>query len=292
MSEHTCNSCEKNFTSKHGLEYHLANNACKINNYMCKFCQKGFTTETNMYRHVRTSCKIKKKEENEKNLIYERLIQLEEESRKFKKIAEDNKKLKKEVSVMKKKIKISTNINNGSITNNNTYNVNNIVNPNVILVAYGKEDFTKLDQKEILKALHNGYNSTIKLTEIMHFNPKYPEHHNIYISNMKDKYAMMYDGRSWTLTMKEDLINKIYDDKKNYIEENLDDFIESLSISRKKALERWLDIDDDDKKIKEIKDNIKLLLYNSRNMPIVTTEGINLKIEPKKKTLKSIKDIE
>jgi hypothetical protein len=38
---------------------------------------------------------------------------------------------------------------------------------------------------------------------------------------MKDKYAMMHDGTNWTLTTKEDLINKIYDDKKNYIEENL-----------------------------------------------------------------------
>lgn len=37
---------------------------------------------------------------------------------------------------------------------------------------------------------------------------------------------------------KEDLINKIYDDKKNYIEENQDEFIESLSVSRKK---RWSD---------------------------------------------------
>jgi hypothetical protein len=38
---------------------------------------------------------------------------------------------------------------------------------------------------------------------------------------MKDKYAMMYDGKQWTLTTKEDLITKIYEDKKSYIEENL-----------------------------------------------------------------------
>jgi hypothetical protein len=31
---------------------------------------------------------------------------------------------------------------------------------------------------------------------------------------MQDKYAMTYDGKDWNLTIKEDLINKIYDDKK------------------------------------------------------------------------------
>jgi hypothetical protein len=89
---------------------------------------------------------------------------------------------------------------------------------------------------------------------------------------MKDKYAMTYNGDNWNLTIKDDLINKIYDDKKNYIEENLDDFVDSLSISRKKALGRWLETDDNDKKIVEIKNEIKLLLYNKRKL-----------VEPKKK---------
>jgi hypothetical protein len=61
------------------------------------------------------------------------------------------------------------------------------------------------------------------------------------------------------------LINQIYEDKKNYIEENFDEFIGSLPLSRK-ALERRLDTDVDDEKIKHIKENIKLLLYNSRKM--------------------------
>jgi hypothetical protein len=30
---------------------------------------------------------------------------------------------------------------------------------------------------------------------------------------------MMFDGNDWNLTMKDELINKIYDDKKNYNEE-------------------------------------------------------------------------
>jgi len=143
------------------------------------------------------------------------------------------------------------------------------------LVGYGKEDISKLDKSELIKALQNGFYSTTKLTEALHFNPKYPEYHNIYISNIKDKYAMMYDGTDWTLTMKDDLITRIYDDKKNYIEENLDEFIESLSISRKNALERWLNTDDNDNKIKEVKEHIKLLLYNKRSIPLKTQLELN-----------------
>jgi gas vesicle protein len=98
---------------------------------------------------------------------------------------------------------------------------------------------------------------------------------------MKDKYAMAYDGKEWNLTIKEDIINKIYDDEKNYIEENLDDFVKSLSSSRKNALDRWLETNDEDEKITKIKNEIKLLLYNKRNL-----------VEPKKnKITKAIIDI-
>ena len=68
--------------------------------------------------------------------------------------------------------------------------------------------------------------------------------------------------------MKDELIDKLYDEKRDYIEENLDEFIQSLTKSQKKALDRWMDMDDDHVKIKEIKDKIKLLLYNKRNIPL------------------------
>ena len=171
---------------------------------------------------------------------------------------------------MKTKLeKVMKNFDNKSTTlnsNNRITNINNGIVNNIILVGYGNEDLKKLSKTDILKILQSGYCSTIKLTEAVHFNPKHPEYHNIFISNMKDKYAMMFDGKNWTLTTKEDLINKIYEDKKNYIEENLDEFVESLTVSRKNALKRWLETDDDDPKIKEIKENIKLLLYNSRKI--------------------------
>jgi hypothetical protein len=156
----------------------------------------------------------------------------------------------------------------------------------IITVGYGKEDLSKIDKKDILKAMQHRYNSAIKLTETLHFNPKHPEYHNIYITNMKDKYAMLFDGKDWNLTMKDELINKIYDDKKNYIEENIDEFIDSLSVSRKKALDRWLDTDDNDERISKVKDEIKLLLYNKRNVALEKLDDNMKKIN--KKNIKRI----
>ena len=56
----------------------------------------------------------------------------------------------------------------------------------------------------------------------------------------------------------------------------MDDFCESLHPSQRRALDRWLNrwlnTDEEDIKIKDIKERIKLLLYNKRNIPIQTKD--------------------
>ena len=66
-------------------------------------------------------------------------------------------------------------------------------------------------------------------------------------------------------------LHKIYNDKKNYIESNINNFVNSLSQSKKNALERWLKCDEDnenDEKIKRIKEQLKMILYNNRELVI------------------------
>jgi len=92
--------------------------------------------------------------------------------------------------------------------------------------------------------------------------------HNVYIPSMKDKYAMIYDGSEWTMVTKEYLIDKMYDDKRVYIEENLDDFLDSLTNSQQKALQRWMKAEENHPYIAKVKDDIKLLLYNKRKIPV------------------------
>jgi hypothetical protein len=262
MTDFECDACEKIFTTKQSLEYHKRNNACKDPKYECKYCSSSYTTQTSMYRHMRAYCKVKKIADQEKDKIYESLIRSEENKR-LTKIEQENVILRQKLEKMEKNIKEIKNV-----TVNNRCNINNGT-MNFVLVGYGKEDMNNLNIDDIFKVMSQGFNSPLTLTEIMHFNPKYPEYHNVYVTNMKGKYAMMYDGSKWSLTFKDELINRIYNDKRNFIEENLDEFLESLRPSQKKALERWLDIDDeDDERIRSIKDKMKLMLYNMRHLPL------------------------
>jgi len=303
METFVCKKCKKTFARAYILKNHIEGNACKKCNYNCKLCAKGFTTETSMYRHMRKSCKTKKKEETLKNEIYNTLIKnVKEEMEEKLKIQEKeiNELTKKIITLESKETKkcIITKGNNNTI---NTGTVHNTTN-NIVIVGHGKEDMSKIDSADILKVLKNGYNSTIHLTETVHFNPKYPEFQNVYISNMKDKYAMMYDGKKWMLITKEALIDKIYNNKRNFIEENLDKFVESLPKQYVKSLNRWLDTDEEDPRITQIKSDIKLLLYNSRDIPLnaikdtmdpeIEISNINIIKPNTKKIIKSNKCVE
>ena len=294
-----CDNCNREFSTQQNLNYHTNHNACKTANYECKYCNKQFTAYSNMHRHVKSTCKEKKKSDKNKEDILQKLIkdrekdheeflklkeQVKKQSKqlkeKDKQLKEKDKQLKEKDKQLKKIIKIdksdnsiktikTNNINNGTINNN----------VNVILVGYGKEDMSKINKDKMLKILQQGFDSTLHLTDHVHFNPDLPEYNNIYISNMKDKFAMMFNGKDWVLTMKDDLVQKVYDDKKNYIETNLDDFVNSLTKDRKNALDRWLATDDDHPRIKKIKDDITLMLYNKRKIAIDKTIKITNKIK-------------
>ena len=93
--EYICTICQHNFACKRNLDNHVAIKACKSNMFFCKLCLKGFTTNTSMYRHMRSSCKIKIQSDTIKNEIYEQLIITKKESDdQIKQLRKENKKLK------------------------------------------------------------------------------------------------------------------------------------------------------------------------------------------------------
>jgi hypothetical protein len=261
-----CIKCDKCFTRKATLDQHIKNESCVLcEKIKCRYCDNLYASLQSMERHVRTTCKYKN-DIADKQAIYEKLLELQDDVETLKK---ENSELK---NVIKKNVKSGNLIQNGLI-NNGTI-TNNTINNNIVLIGYGKEDISKIQKIELVKGMKSGFYATVELLDAVHFNPNYPEFHNVYISSMKNKYAMMYDGSNWTLVMKDDLIDKLYSDKRNYIEENLDDFIDSLTTSQKKALDRWMDTGDDHGKIKQIKNKIKLLLYNKRDM-VMDTKRLN-----------------
>ncbi len=199
---------------------------------MCKYCNKVFTTNSNYNRHVKRNCKKRKEIEDEKALIFERLL------KKLESIEKENLEIRKENMEVKEKLTRITKIiykknqasnchNTNNTQNNNIVNSNN--NNTFVLVGCGKENIMKLDKQKIIRAVSAGFYSTRKLTDLVHFDPEHPEchalkyvehilkpkaeflsiktqRHNVYIGNMKDKYAMMYDGINWSMTTKTELI--------------------------------------------------------------------------------------
>ena len=69
-----------------------------------------------------------------------------------------------------------------------TQNIQN----NIKLVAYKDTDLSHLTDKDYLQCLNRSNMVIPNLIKRIHFNPKKPENQNIYISNIKNKYVMIY----------------------------------------------------------------------------------------------------
>ena len=106
------------------------------------------------------------------------------------------------------------------------------------------------------------------LIKRIHFDPKKPENHNIYISNIKNKYIMIYDGNQWILNDQGEAINDIIDTNEFVLEQKLEEWIENGKDYPEimKKFNRYLEKKEKDDVINKIKDEIKLLLYNNRKV--------------------------
>jgi len=121
----------------------------------------------------------------------------------------------------------SKNINNGTIINNTT-----------IIVKNGYEDLSKIDNSVFYNALLKTTGAQIpsKIIEGIHFNDKYPEFKNIYISDINRDKLMLYDGNNWMLTKSSSVTEKLLDKTIIFSEdkfEEIKEIVENLTDSRK-----------------------------------------------------------
>ncbi len=137
----------------------------------CKYCDKVFSRVDSLTRHYKT-CKDKKKTD-EANLHMEKLVNL---------LNDKNDKISKyDLELEKKNKQIDELIKKAGIQNSGTI-IQNIQN-NIKLLAYDKTDISDLTDNDFMKCFNHNNMCVPHLVKRIHFNPKKPENHNVFISN-------------------------------------------------------------------------------------------------------------
>ena len=212
--------------------------------FTCKFCSQQFKFKQSMYRHMKNSCT--KKEDDYKELVRLLNEKIENQGKEF------NDKMQmyeKQIESLKGKLEIK-----GSF---NTINVQNIT------LNYVDTDVSHLTDKDYRGCIRKVCHSVLRLIEKIHFNPAKPENMNVYISNMRDKYVMLYEGNKWVLKNKTETIDTLYTDKEMMLEEWMNDNEEP---EMRKFFDRYMTNVKVKSTMDDINDQLKLMLYNKKDL--------------------------
>ena len=281
MPLYSCECCGLSTTLKSNYTRHLASKSHKImfevkskskvsqntskskpkvnlsEEYSCKYCNKTFKHKQSVSKHIKYSCK-QNKDEDLKELVRLMNLQLQQKDKELEYQKQQNEKQQKQNETQQKQIeKLMDKLQVNHITNN-TYVQNNIQ-----LLSYKDTDVSHLTNKDYERAIKK-VNSCVKdMIEQIHFNPSKPENMNIYISNMKDKYIMVYEDGNWNIKQKNDELSSLYDMKEMLLE----DWLEAYgNDSLRQKFNKYLNNKCNEEIMHEIKENIKMMLYNKKNL--------------------------
>ena len=241
----------------------------------CEFCEKCFSTQSNLNKHIiKCKEKIKIEEANDSMKVLVELLnkQIEEQRIYYEKKEKEQKKEmeKKErefrIELDKRNKQIDELIKKSGINNSGTITTN--IQNNIKLLAYKDTDLSKITDHDIIKCINHNNMCIPQLIKMIHLDPKKPENHNIYISNIKNGYIMLYDGKKWNTFNRDNTITDLIEDKQNIIEEKIEDWVtkgrEYPELMKK--FKRYLDKKENNEVLNKIKEEIKLMLYNNKNV--------------------------
>ena len=219
---------------------------------ICESCSAVFTRKDNLKRHYKR-CKVKKKEyKNMKELVDLLNDQIKGNNQITKKKDKQIVKQQKQIELLMKK--------------NGMTQINNIQN-NIKLLSYHDTDISHLTNADYKACLNRANFCVPHIIKKIHFNPKKPENHNIYISNIKNSYVMVYKDKKWDISDKNEFIEDIIEEKTNLLEDKLSEWEEKgknypLLI---KKFNRYLEKREIPIVKTKIKLDIKFILFNNRH---------------------------
>lgn len=226
--------------------------------FECKYCHKKFKYRQGMYRHIKYTCK-KNDDEDFKELA--RL--LNERTNEFRKFQKNT---QKQIDKLTQKLQIQ-NVNKGTLYTGTVNNkmINNVVNMNIKLLNFKDTDYSHLTTKDYLTCINNCNYCVKTLIEKVHFNKKKPENMNIYISNIKGNYIMIYKENEWQICNRKEKIDDLYEYNEIVLETWYDDYKEKYP-EIIKSFQRYLHNKDGNHLLNKMKDEILLMLYNKRKL--------------------------
>ena len=225
---------------------------CDTSHLKCKYCNKQFKYKQGMYRHIKYSCK-KNKDEDMKEL-----------ARLMNEIKEQNKSKDNQIEQMQKQIDKLTNklqIQNFNLQNNTLNNIQN--NFHIKLLNYNETDYSHLSDNDYIFCIKENNFCVKKLIEKIHFNNKKPENKNIYISNIKSNYVMLYKDNKWQIVNRKEQIDGLYEYNEIILEEWYQNYKDKDN-EMIKSFERYLKCKEQDEMLNNVKEEILLMLYNNR----------------------------
>jgi hypothetical protein len=247
------------------------------NKFCCGYCYKSYSTKSNLYKHLKTNCKVKQKIDEEKEKIFKLLLNKEnelkmqqdmikEQKQMISQILQQNQILINEIKNLKKtKTNKSKDIKNVNSHNTNISNSNNTTNTNnnIVMINFGKEDLGIIDKQQYFDRVVRKPISGVKIPEeilkIIHFNPQYPQLSNIYISDINREKCMVWQDGEWKLSPV-DKIPEVIDQVVNYSNDVENELRNQYSDNKKMndrldVINKYVKMNDNDH-VQELKDEL------------------------------------
>ena len=270
---HICLDCNKQFAILQNYKKHknkkipCDTNKKQIymnNRKLCVECNKIFSSYQVLKAHEK-NCKNMPKHnlinmEALQNINNDLVIKNTEKDKHIIMMEKQFKDLQKQIDELKQK----QNQNPTIIVDNSKNIIQNINNFNIC--PFGKETYDHLSTDDFKRIINRGFKSVPFFVEQVHFNVNKPENHNIYISNIMNNYMLVYDGFKWNLAEKSTTLDTLLDNKCAILSDKYDELIDKLNEPTKKKFQRFLDEIDDDETKTQIKNDLKMLLYNNKHI--------------------------
>ena len=167
------------------------------------------------------------------------------------------KKMQRQIDKLTSKLQIQ-NINQGFVQNGN-----NVIN--IQLLNHKDTDYSHLTANDYMSCIADCNKCVKTLIEKVHFNSNKPENMNIYLSNIKGKYLMIYKDNTWQIQDKKTQVDDLYDSNEFVLETWYDEYKEKYP-SIIASFQKYLQNRDENEVLNGIKEEILVMLYNKRRM--------------------------